>query len=792
MITDKLKDNTILVVKNNQKNKIIEKIRKSKPLLNIKFMTLNELRDNYYFTYDEKAIYYLINKYNYKYDVCLKYLNNLKYLDSDNYQEPKLQKLIDLKQELLSNNLLIFNNLFKETLKTRKIIIYNYGLINKFDLKLINELKTITQVEIYNDEKQIYNHKYIYEFTDIESEVVFVASSICRLIKDKVNINNIKICGINDEYTNVIKKIFNFYNLPITFNNSSLYATKIGSDFLKHFNNNISLTFKYIEDKYNLKDENIIAIYNTIKNIINKYIWCDDLSKAKPMIIHDFKTTNVNNIKLINEIEVIKSLDIATPDDYVFLMSFNQGIIPKTYKDEDYLNDDLKNLLKIDNTNDLNKTSHDNWLNNIKHCKNLIITYKKTSPMGDFYISSLNDELALEIKKEPLTYNNSNIYNKIKLTSYIDMLVKYNLENKDLPLLYNNYKDLNYMTYDNSYLKINKDKLKGFLDKKLVLSYSAINNYYHCAFKYYLANILKINIYEETFYTILGNLFHYILSICFTKDIDLKKEYTKYISKQAYQFNARERFFLDNLFEELLFIINTIKKQSEYSTLNNYLYEEKIEIDKSREDFLIIFKGFVDKIMLDNDNKIAAIIDYKTGNPDLNLNNCIYGLDMQLPVYIHLVKHKFPNIRIVGFYLQKILNSEIIKDNKHTYEKLKEDKLKLQGYTNSDESLITSFDSGYTDSKVIKGMRITSKGLASKKILDDVTIDKLNALTEEKINESIDKILNSDFDINPKRIGTDTIGCKYCTFKDICFMNEKDIVNLKEYKNLEFLAEEDS
>ena len=152
----KLKNDTILVVKSYLKNKIIEEVRKNNKLLNIKFMSLDEVRNNYYFTYDEKAIYYLINKYHYKYDVCLKYLNNLKYIDKEDYQEDKLKKLIDIKKELENNNLLKFNSLFKNSLKNKNILIYNYGIISKFDLKLIDELKTICNVEIYNDEENIY------------------------------------------------------------------------------------------------------------------------------------------------------------------------------------------------------------------------------------------------------------------------------------------------------------------------------------------------------------------------------------------------------------------------------------------------------------------------------------------------------------------------------------------------------------------------------------------------------------------------------------------------------------
>ena len=788
MITAKLKDNTILVLKNNTKNKIIEEIRE-KSFLNIKFMTLKELREQLYFKYDEKTIYYLINKYHYNYDVAIKYLNNLYYVEDKDYNDKKIKKLIDLKEELTKENLLYYNNLFKNSLKNRNIIIYNHYFLSKFDLKLINELKKITNVDIYNETKEEYQHQNIYEFNTLEEEVSYVASNICKLINDGIDINNIKLCGINDEYTTTIKRIFKFFKIPISFNNSKLYATKIASDFLKNMTTNIEDTLNYIKDNYNLANENICTIYNSIISIINKYVWCDNILNAKEMIIHDFKQKTINTNNYTNEIKIINTLEEASTNDYVFLMSFNQGIIPKTKKDEDYLNNHQKDLLEIDNTNDINKTNTEEWLYNIKHCKNLIITYKKTSHTGEFYLSSLNDELKLEIQTPDSIYNYSNMYNKIELTKSIDTLIKYNTKSKNLELLYNSYKDLNYMTYNNQYNKIDKDKLKKLINNQLILSYSALNNYYHCAFKYYLSNILKLNIYEETFYTIIGNLFHYILSICFQKDIDIESEYNKFINKQTYKFNAKELFFLNNLLEELKFVISTIKKQYEYSSLENSLYEEKIEVDKSIDNMKIIFKGFIDKIMLDSQNKIAAIIDYKTGNPDLNLNNSIYGLDLQLPVYIYLTKQKFPNIRIVGFYLQKILNSEISIDNKHTYNELKEDKLKLQGYTNNDEALINVFDSGYQVSKVIKGMRTSSKGIATKKVLDDVKIDKLNNLTEEKINEAIESILNADFNINPKKVGMNNLGCNYCTYKDICFMTEKDLVNLKEHKNLDFLEE---
>ena len=781
-----LRDNTILIVNSWEKNNIISKLSAEGGFFNIKIMTLNELRNKLYFSYDEKAIYYLMSKYGYKYDVCLMYLENLYYVSNEDFGSNKLRCLINIKKELIDNKLLIFDNFFKKSIKDRNIVIYNYKFKSKYDKSIIDELKKITSVTIYNDINKKYEHKYIYECQNIEEEVVFIAESIVKLINDGIDVNDIKICGISDKYINMVKRIFFLYKIPIVFNDSSLFATKIGQDFLNNFTNNREDNLKYIYDKYNILDEGVLNIYNKIVDIVNKYAWCDNILSVKDIIIHDFKNTKVNVLELSYAVEVVSSLEIVS-SKYVFLVSFCQGCIPVIYKNEDYLDDSIKDKLGIDTSISLNKLSYDRWLNSILSCENLVISYSKFDSSGECYLSSLNDELKLDIIKPCFTYKYSNLYNKMKLASDIDELIKYNEKTLELDILYNNYKDINYMVYDNKYSNIDKNNLKKYIKNKLNLSYSVINDYYHCSFKYYLSNILKLNFYEETFFTILGNLFHYILSICFNKDVDVKYEYYKFIKEQEYEFNDKELFFLDNLFFELLFVIDTIKKQYEKSGLSKYLYEQKIEINKSKDDMEIVFKGFIDKLILDDNKSVCTIVDYKTGSADINLGNSIYGLDLQLPVYLYLTKHKFNDIRIIGFYLQKVINNEISISDKKNYLELKEDNLKLSGYTNKDINLVSLFDNTYLDSKVIKGFRIGTKGILSKKVLDDFEIDSLIKLTDNKINDAIENILEANFNINPKRVGKDNIGCKYCSYKDICFVREKDILSYKEHKDMDFL-----
>ena len=101
----------------------------------------------------------------------------------------------------------------------------------------------------------------------------------------------------------------------------------------------------------------------------------------------------------------------------------------------------------------------------------------------------------------------------------------------------------------------------------------------------------------------------------------------------------------------------------------------------------------------------------------------------------------------------------------------------------------TEFDDTYQNSEVIKSLVKTKDGFRSySKLLTKNEMNKLYSLVDEKINEARDGILNADFEINPKRIGFENISCKYCKYKDICFMNNNNIKLFKDIDNLDFLG----
>lgn len=767
-------NNKILIINDYAKNTLLKKINK---LLNIKIITLSELKKNYIYDYDYKSILYVSDKYKCIPSIARKYIENTYYINNE-YKSEKIELLTKIKNDLEENNLLIKNNLYRKFLNNKDIVLYNLKYIDKYYLNIIEELSNTNNIITYNDVKET-SIKKLYRCNNSEEEVSFVCSKICELIKSGIDINNIKLTNVKSDYTYIIRKTFKLFNIPINIkSDESIKSTMIVKKFKDLYNENISEVMNKISELITNNYEK--DIYKNILNVVNKYSDSNYMD-VKEILFDDIDNIKIKREEFKNAVNIIDfKSDLISDNDYVFLINFNEGIIPINHKDEDYLSDVEKNNLGIDTSFTLNEKETNEVIETIKTTNNLILTYSEYNQNNKIYVSSAYSSDILEEEKVNLNFNNSNNYNKLRLLSEKDDNNKYGTLSSDLLTLSAHYKNEPYLTYNNKYKKISNNKLKNYLSKGLTLSYSSMNTFYQCSFRYYLDNILRVNKYEERFDAVLGSIFHEVLSKCFINDdYDVILNYEKLISESTYPFNESEKFFLENLKNELLLIIDTIKEQLKYTSLKQSMYEKEIKIDIS-SDVKVTFKGFVDKILYDefNGEKIVVIIDYKTGNPLLNINNSIYGLDMQLPVYIYLIKSEIKNVRIGGFYLQKILS------NVNSLQKRKES-LKLQGYSNEDIDILEKVDSSYENSCVIKSLRTTQNGFYSySKIINDEQIDKLYNIVESKVKEARNKILNTEFDINPKEMDDKNIGCKFCKYKDICYMTSSDIVKLKKIDNV--------
>lgn len=766
-------DNKIVIVDDLCKMKLLRKVNH---LVNMKIITLSMLKKMYLFDYDYKAIYYVCSKYNCKPSIASKYIESMYYIN-DKYKSEKIDFLSKLKDELLSCGLLIKNELFVNFLKDKDIVLYNLKYMNLFYCNIIDEIKSCNNVIEYCDYKDK-SLKKIYRAKDSNEEIAFVCSMICQLIKDGVPINKIKLANVSDNYLYVVKKMFKLFNIPINIkSNESIKSVLIVKKFKEYYDANINSTLSKVMEF--VKNDDGYKIYKSIVNVVNKYAGSNYLD-IKELLFYDLDKVNLDSVIYDNAVSIIDFKDcLIDSDDYVFLINFNEGVIPVCYKDEDYLSDLEKYNLGVDTSYMLNELSSKAVVDTILHTKNLIVTYSSYDSSGKLYVSSAYDKDIFMHSDVFINYNNSNNYNMIRLLGEMDIYNKYGAVSDDLLVLANHYPSYKYLDYSNKFKGIDKDKLNKYLNNKLTLSYTSMNTYYQCSFRYYLDYILKVNKYEDSFDTIVGNIFHEILSKCFKGNYDVLSNYDLLVSSSSYDFSSSEMFFLNVLRDEIVSLVDVILKQMKYTKLSKAMYEKEIVVNVS-VDGNVKFKGFVDKILYDyfDGKMVSVIIDYKTGNPNININRSIYGLDMQLPIYVYLIKNEIKDVVIGGFYLQKILGSGNSLEDKMR-------NLKWQGYTNSDLQVINYVDSSYVDSKIIKSLRCKKDGFYSyAKVISDSSIDILYDIVDKKIKGASTSILSGEFDINPKEIDGDLVGCRYCKYRDICYMNMKDVVKLKDVHDI--------
>lgn len=730
--------NNSLIISNNKKELL--EIKKSNPFLNFKIINKKELFSNLFFHYDSKANLYLYRK-GILLDNTDEILNNLYFLKPN--INSKIDNLISLKNELEQNKLLLKEDFYQDYLKNKKIILYDLDL--DIELKSIFEQLNIQPIIINNEFKL---DKCVYEFNNFDEEIRFIFEQIALLIEKGIPLNKIKILTNNELYISSLKKYENYFSFKFNFSNEE-----------KIIHSNDIKLFKSIFSSTNL-DETLTQIENRIIDVdafnkllrkileVKSYIQENEIENYIDYITKKIK---ISSIKYENGIDVVFSLDNLNKEDYLLIPGFILNQYPKIIKDEDYLSDKEKIILNMVTSNQKQLFQENNFIRSLSKFNNVIISYCLKNDKEEYYPSLLIEKYNLPIiknyeftnyvySKDYYNYFNSNVLDEYNNFSFISPYLK-NIDAKEIE----------YKTYTNQFTNIN-----NFILPNMKLSYTSLKTYFECGFKFYLSRILKIDEFEDTLSTKLGTIMHkYLELVAKNKKIDFDELLSLYslTNKERIIISALknqiilEEENINNLFNSTcLKTVNAEDTSFSYSLNNNFILEGKIDL------------------ILSNQNHYV-IIDYKTNDSENFSPDLIkYGFSLQLPIYYLLTKNgssNFINKDISGLYINTILSKNYFK-NDFKY-------LLLNGLTFNDNF------------NLIQGEQELIKKQNRNYISYDNEEFKNNIETTSKIiNEACNQIQDGNFKINPKVIQNKVDSCKYCKYKNICYMTYKDIVYLKE------------
>ncbi len=764
---NEIKDNTLIVCPSVYKKSILKYLSDNKLLINVSFLSIEEYKKNYFFDYDYKAILYLCNTYKLSVNNAKEIINNLYYVEDKDYDNKKLNDLVKYKKEL--NDYLIYNPLFKEYIKSKHIVVMGYGKLDSFSKSLFKEDTTFIEYP-FNDKKYQIN-----TFNNIDKEVEYLYDSIFDLLESGVDINNIHVLNISDEYLSYIKRYNSYFNFNLFYKSEdSIYGSDIAKEFLARLDDRKQL-YEYLINSNN-------KYANKLINIINKYVDVN-LNHVKELIIEDLKKINLND-NLSNVISCDDMFSPYTENDYVFIVGFNDSI-PAMKKDTAYITNNIRALVGLDSIEKDNALCKENTINYLSSIKNITFTYCKASPFKNHEKQVLfNDVEYINVDNDN---NHSHLLNKYKYSLMLDDLNKYGSLNDDINDMYTTYLDNDYGKYDNSYKKFNLNK------KDITLSYTSMDKYYKCGFAYYLDYVLKLDKNDNTFHTFLGNVAHYVLqNIIKNSSLDYDTLWQEACDKYDVSFKSnKEAFFFSKIKDEIKQDVEIIREQESVGYFEDTECEKEVFVSVKEN---IHFKGKIDKILKKDD--CACIIDYKTGNTKIEESLFELGLSLQLPSYLFLLKNckEYKKYKIVGYYLQHLICQDNDYDGKTSLREKKQESMKLTGYSSADLGrlvLLSEIEPG-EKSSVVKSLSITAKGelnKRSKQFFDDDMITKTVDLVKEKILEAGDNILNNNFDINPKIKKNKNLSCAYCKFADVCFKKQKDIVYIRSLNDEEMSDE---
>ena len=374
-----------------------------------------------------------------------------------------------------------------------------------------------------------------------------------------------------------------------------------------------------------------------------------------------------------------------------------------------------------------------------------------------------------------------------------------------------------YYSSDNSY----KDKLislENVMDSKtkfnikdsriaqklfgsdLHLSASKIERFHLCRFSYFCQYGLKASERRKASIDALeyGSFVHYILEKFFcsfakeellTLDDSKIKSVISNVSEEYANLHfgglstksARFNYLFDGVKEASVMLVKHLISELSQSEFTPVDFELDIGKDISAyrlelsEGLSVTVTGKVDRAdILKKDGKAyIRIVDYKTGTKVFSLSDVIYGLNLQMLLYLSVIKNKGENrygaevVPAGVLYMPAFVPTlEMAADA--TGEQIlaeRNKKLRMNGILLNDESVLSAMD------KELKGMYIpVSQGSKGLKGADNLaTLEEFGAVfahIDKLIAKMATELLSGDIDATPVMYSVDA--CQFCPYSSVC------------------------
>ena len=602
------------------------------------------------------------------------------------------------------------------------------------------------------------------------------------------------------------------------------------TELVKEFETGIKVTMQVLDE--------MVMLFGERKVSFDKY---------KELIKIGLQNKDVGIIPATQDQVTLGDVDRSRSHDVkaVFIIGINDGVFPSINKDEGFLSDKDREKLKEKGMK-LAKTTIDrlyeeqfNIYKTLTVAKEKIyLSYTSSDSEGRTIRPSV---LIAKIKKIfPYLKTESDIIRKedfigLPEETYDELLNNlYNLSNgeKINPIWAEVYKwynqneqwkeklqkDMEGLQYTNLPEKINNKNIEKLYGNKMQTSISKLEQYRKCPFSFHLKYGLRLAENEKFELKSLdtGSFMHDVIDDFFekvkNKEIQIKEISEEEIEKIIHNiimeklllaknalFTSSKKFTillrkLQKVVTESIKYIVVSLNNSKFEILGNEVefkaggeYEPiKLKLENGKQVELV---GKIDRIDIaeDENGKYIRIIDYKSSVKNIELNEVMFGMQLQLITYLDEVVSK-TNLEPAGALYFNLIQPIISEANRKTEEEIEREirkSFKMKGLILADVNVVkmmdTKLEKGYSD---LVPAYIDKEGKISTSLSNAINKEEFASLQKNvrKIIKQIsEEIYSGEIPIKPYYNKEKQTQCEYCEYKTICNFNTKQKGNNYNY-----------
>ncbi len=500
-----------------------------------------------------------------------------------------------------------------------------------------------------------------------------------------------------------------------------------------------------------------------------------------------------------------------------FILGANQGIFPKHTQNNGILNTSEREFLI---KNDINVSDNsiftaidEEYLVYSSICvasEKLYISYHEQSLAGEVremstFVGVLKDKLGIQALKEPNVLSpqnapetvNSAFYEFcLRLRQYPDtaLSIKSALGNTDaaskINFVENSAKDKS--------MSISGDTAKELFGKNIRMSASRFDVFNRCHFAYFCQYGLRVKKLQPADFDVMqrGTIVHFVLerlikdymdSAVDLGTADLEKltddyisEYMDSISGFATVRTVKTEFLISRISRSLKEVVSHVAEEILQSDFKPVACELKIGENNSfsfpYSEGEILMSGSIDRV--DNYNGYIRIIDYKTGSKKFKLPDILFGLNLQMLIYLYAVTRGAgtEDTAAAGILYQPAKRDTIDND------------LSMNGLLQSSTELYSAMDKEGLE-KYVPKLLVNKDGSVSKKCASYIEKEGFTAIfdyIERLMAKTGDTISSGDISVSPID-GRESPACKYCDFASVCGIENSEIPRVPSLKNDEVI-----